>query len=219
MSLKIIEEMYKGKLKEQDERMLKTAIRSIEDMAGKMLSKYRINKNVEMGRIEEVEEKEEKVHINVYESMKDIVENMRYRSKGEGVEIKIEREKGKVYIKGDKTVFSRMMINVIKNGVEAIEGKEGEIEVRYEEKGEEVEIKVKDNGKGMPKEMAEKIMRGEEIGTTKKDGYGIGMGQIMGTVKAMRGKVDIETKEGEGTEFIFTFPKAEKPNIQDVDKN
>ena len=206
-SLKIIEEMYKGKLKEQDERMLKTAIRSIEDMAGKMLSKYR---NVGMGRIEE---KEEEVYINVYESMNDIVENMRYRSKGEGVEIKIEREKGKVYIKGDKTDFRRMMINVIKNGIEAIEGKEGEIEVRYEEKGEEVEIKVKDNGKGMSKDMAEKIERGEEVGTTKKEGHGIGMGQVMGVVREMKGKIKVESREGEGTEFILTFPKAESPSM------
>jgi signal transduction histidine kinase len=211
MSLKIIEEMYKGKLKEQDERMLKTAIRSIEDMVGKMLSKYRINKNVEMGRIEEVEEKEEEVYINVYESMKDIVENMRYRSKGEGVEIKIEREKGKVCIKGDKTDFRRMMINVIKNGIEAIGGKEGEIKVRYEEKEEVVEIKVKDNGKGMSKGMAEKIERGEEIGTTKKEGRGIGMGQVMGVVREMKGKIKVESREGEGTEFILAFPKVERP--------
>jgi signal transduction histidine kinase len=212
MSLKIIEEMYKGKLKEQDERMLKTAIRSIEDMAGKMLSKYRINKNVEMGMIEEVKEKEEKVNIHVYESMNDIVENMRYRSKGDGVVIKIEREKGKVYIKGDKTDFRRMMINVIKNGIEAIdgkEGKEGEIEVRYEE----VEIKVKDNGKGMSKDMAEKIERGEEVGTTKKEGHGIGMGQVMGVVREMKGKIKVESREGEGTEFILTFPKAESPSM------
>jgi C4-dicarboxylate-specific signal transduction histidine kinase len=39
------------------------------------------------------------------------------------------------------------MTNVIKNGVEAIErGKAGEIEVVYEAKGSEVEIRIKDNG-------------------------------------------------------------------------
>ncbi|MDR1434028.1 MAG: hypothetical protein LBI93_02620 [Endomicrobium sp.] len=149
-------------MSEEDKRMLKTAIRSIEDMAGKMLSKYRINKNEEIGRREEVVEKEEEGYINVKESMKDIVENMRYRSKGEGVEIKIEREReeGIVYIKGDNTDFRRMMVNVIKNGKEAMEGKKGEIEVGYREKGEEVEIRVKDRGKGMKREMAEKIKRG-----------------------------------------------------------
>ncbi|MDR2644522.1 MAG: hypothetical protein LBB44_00840, partial [Endomicrobium sp.] len=58
-SLKIIEEMYKGKLKEQDERMLKMAIRSIEGMAGKMLEKYRIERNSEEGRKDEDGKKRE----------------------------------------------------------------------------------------------------------------------------------------------------------------
>jgi hypothetical protein len=49
-SLKIIEEIYEGKLSEQDKRMLKTAIRSIEGMAEKMLEKYRISRNREEGR-------------------------------------------------------------------------------------------------------------------------------------------------------------------------
>jgi signal transduction histidine kinase len=136
----------------------------------------------------------------VKEILEEVVENMMYRNRGKGVEI---RNKGK---EEDNTDFRRMMENVIKNGIEAIEWKKGEVE-----KGEEVEIRVKDNGKGMPREMAEKIKRGEEVGTTKKEGYGIGMGQIMGTIKAMRGKIEIEAKEGEVTEFILTFPKTEKP--------
>ncbi|MDR1245080.1 MAG: HAMP domain-containing histidine kinase [Endomicrobium sp.] len=205
-------EELESKLKMREE-LYKIAKEVSHDIASPVMSLKIIE---EMGRIEEVEEKEEEVYINVYESMNDIVENMRDRSKGEGVEIKIEREKGKVYIKGDKTDFRRMMINVIKNGIEAIdgkEGKEGEIEVRYEEKGEEVEIKVKDNGKGMPKEVAEKIERGEEVGTTKKEGHGIGMGQVMGVVREMKGKMKVESREGEGTEFILIFPKAERQSI------
>ncbi|MDR1942929.1 MAG: hypothetical protein LBQ04_02265 [Endomicrobium sp.] len=49
-SLKIIEEVYKWNLTEQDERMLNTAIRSIEGMAGKKLDKYRIERNREEER-------------------------------------------------------------------------------------------------------------------------------------------------------------------------
>ncbi|MDR1104562.1 MAG: ATP-binding protein, partial [Endomicrobium sp.] len=96
---------------------------------------------------------------------------------------------------------------------EAIEGKKGEIKVEVRV-GEEVEIRVKDNGKGMPKEMAEKLMKGEEIGTTKKGGNGIGMQQVRGVIKEMRGKIKVESKEGEGTEFILTFPKAESPKSE-----
>ncbi|MDR0398474.1 MAG: HAMP domain-containing histidine kinase, partial [Endomicrobium sp.] len=133
--------------------------------------------------------------------------------------IEREKEEGIVCIKGDKTDFRRMMVNVIKNGVEAIEGKKGEIKVSYRIDGDYVEIRVKDNGKGMSRCMVEKLERGEEVGTTKKGGYGIGMGQVMGVIREMRGKIKIESREGEGTEFILTFPKAEKPSIENGDNN
>ncbi|MDR2437697.1 MAG: hypothetical protein LBD17_06535 [Endomicrobium sp.] len=78
--------------------------------------------------------------------------------------------------------------------MDATEDKKGEIDLGYKIKGEEVEIRVKDNGKGIPKEMADKLMKGEEIGTTKKEEHGIGTQQIMSTIKAMKGKIEIKSK-------------------------
>jgi sensor histidine kinase regulating citrate/malate metabolism len=52
------------------------------------------------------------------------------------------------------------MSNIINNGVESVEGKKADIEISYEVKGEEVEIRVKDNRKGMRREVAEKLMKG-----------------------------------------------------------
>jgi hypothetical protein len=63
----------------------------------------------------------------------------------------------------------------------------------------------------MPREMVEKINRVEAVGTTKEHGHGIGMEQILSTVKAMKGKIEVKSKEGEGTEFILRFAKSEKP--------
>ncbi|MDR1433916.1 ATP-binding protein, partial [Candidatus Endomicrobiellum devescovinae] len=91
------------------------------------------------------------------------------------------------------------------------EGKKADIEISYEVKGEEVEIRVKDNGKGMPKEMAEKLMKWEKVGTSKKSGHGLGMEQVQSVLKAIKGQMRIESKEKVGTEIILTFPKAEKP--------
>jgi sensor histidine kinase regulating citrate/malate metabolism len=90
--------------------------------------------------------------------------------------------------------------------IEAVEGKKVEIAVSCEVKGKQIEIRIKDNGKGMPKEMVDKIMKGEEIGTTKKEGHGIGTQQIMSTVKAMEGRGEIKAEDNVGTEVILTFP-------------
>jgi signal transduction histidine kinase len=69
-----------------------------------------------------------------------------------------------------------------------------------------VEVKVKDNGKGMPKEMIEKLIAGEKIGTTKNEGHGIGLQQIRGAIKSMNGKIEIKSLQDKGTEFVITFP-------------
>jgi chemotaxis protein histidine kinase CheA len=42
------------------------------------------------------------------------------------------------------------------------------------------------------------------------------MEQIRGTLKEMKGKMEIETKEGVGTEFVLTFPLSEKPSPEGV---
>lgn len=213
-SLKIIEEVYDGKLSEQDGRMLKSAILSIEGMTGKILSNYRISKNLEIEKKTAVDKVEEK-NMCPYVILPDIVENMRYRNRQANIEIKYESDNGNnfEFIKGDDADFGRMMVNLIKNAQEAIaEERKGIIEIFLSKKENNIEIRVKDNGKGISKEMAQKLEKGEGIGTTKeeKGGHGIGTQQIINTIKAMNGKIKIETKEKEGTEFILTFPKIQK---------
>jgi signal transduction histidine kinase len=144
--------------------------------------------------------------------MKEVIERKKYEYSKKNVEIKYEGKEKLVFIKGESRDFERMMSNIINNGIESVESKKAEIEVRYEEKGEEVEIRVKDNGKGMPKEMVEKLMKEEEIGTTKKEGHGIGTQQIISTIKAMNGLLKIESKENVGTEFIVSFKKVQESN-------
>ncbi|MDR1104030.1 MAG: hypothetical protein LBK92_01535 [Endomicrobium sp.] len=74
--------------------MLNTAIRSIEEMTRKMLDKYRIERRREEGREEEAWKKKEEQEILVKETVGDIVENMRYRSKGKDVEIVYDEKEG-----------------------------------------------------------------------------------------------------------------------------
>ncbi|WP_373477327.1 ATP-binding protein, partial [Candidatus Endomicrobiellum devescovinae] len=203
-ALEMVKYMSLDKLGEQERKMFELSIRRIKDITNKLIERYK-------GRNEK--EKEKKEEYIMPSSIKEVIESMRYRYQDREIKFKYNEEKREkfAFIKGEWSEFSRMMTNVIKNGVEAIEGKEGEIEVSEIVREEEVEIRVKDNGKGMKREMAEKIKKGEGVGTTKKGGHGIGTQQIIKTVKAMKGNIEIETKEGEGTEFIVTFPKAERP--------
>ena len=69
-----------------------------------------------------------------------------------------------------------------------------------------VEIKVSDNGNGIPQNIIDKIF--QPFFTTKPTGEGTGLGLSLSydTIKAHGGEIKVETKEGEGTEFIISLP-------------
>ena len=67
-------------------------------------------------------------------------------------------------------------------------------------------IRVKDNGKGIPQKVLDKIF--QPFFTTKPTGQGTGLGLSLAhdIVKAQGGELKLETKEGEGAEFIIELP-------------
>lgn len=68
-------------------------------------------------------------------------------------------------------------------------------------------IKVKDNGDGIPENIREKIM--QPFFTTKPTGEGTGLGLSLSyeiVVNGHGGKIDIDSREGEYTEFIIKLP-------------
>jgi len=72
----------------------------------------------------------------------------------------------------------------------------------------ELEIRVKDNGIGIPKSVLDKIF--QPFFTTKPTGQGTGLGLSLGydIVKAHGGQLNVETKEGAGSEFVIILPIA-----------
>jgi signal transduction histidine kinase len=74
--------------------------------------------------------------------------------------------------------------------------------------GGKVEIKVKDNGNGIPHKVLDKIF--QPFFTTKPTGQGTGLGLSLSydIIKAHGGELSVETKEGEGSEFIIQLPNT-----------
>lgn len=75
-----------------------------------------------------------------------------------------------------------------------------------------VEIRIRDNGIGMPPDVKEKIF--DPFFTTKPPGEGTGLGLSMSydiVVKQHAGRIDVETEPGAFTEFIITLPRGGEP--------
>ena len=77
------------------------------------------------------------------------------------------------------------------------------VSVSTKKEGDQVLISVRDNGKGIPKQVVDKIF--QPFFTTKPTGQGTGLGLSMSydIVKAHGGELNVETKEGEGSKFVI----------------
>jgi signal transduction histidine kinase len=68
-------------------------------------------------------------------------------------------------------------------------------------------LTVKDNGKGIPENLREKIF--EPNFTTKSSGTGLGLAFVKNSIENANGKVWFETTLGIGTTFYLSFPAAD----------
>ena len=110
--------------------------------------------------------------------------------------------------------IGRVILNLINNAFYAVNerskqgipGYDPTVVVGTRSLQNRIEISVKDNGDGIPDSIKEKIF--QPFFTTKPTGQGTGLGLSLAydIVKAHGGEIRLETKEGEGTEFIVQLP-------------
>jgi signal transduction histidine kinase len=86
------------------------------------------------------------------------------------------------------------------------QGYEPTVSVITRKSADKIEVRVKDNANGIPQKVLDKIF--QPFFTTKPPGQGTGLGLSLSydIVKAHNGELKVETKEGEGTEFIISLP-------------
>jgi signal transduction histidine kinase len=113
--------------------------------------------------------------------------------------------------------ITRVMLNLISNGfyattkrkVEAGDGFEPMLSATTRNLGDKVEIRIRDNGTGIPEEVKKKIFN--PFFTTKPAGEGTGLGLSMShdiIVKQHGGSIDVESEPGLFTEFKIVLPRA-----------
>ena len=107
----------------------------------------------------------------------------------------------------DKTQLIRIVTNLIKNAVQAVEeNKDPKVEIKVSSKEDKIVIEVSDNGKGIKKEVEHLIF--EPKFTTKTSGMGLGLPMIKNIIEAYEGSISFTSKEGIGTTFTVILPKT-----------
>ena len=110
--------------------------------------------------------------------------------------------------------IGRVIRNLINNAFYAVDEKKKQISDGYEptvsvstkKNNGKVEIRVKDNGNGIPQKVVDKIF--QPFFTTKPTGQGTGLGLSLSydIVKAHGGELKVETEEDKGSKFIILLP-------------
>lgn len=109
-------------------------------------------------------------------------------------------------INGEVTNLVQVFDNIIMNAVHAYEGKEGTIELKILHSGDNIEFIFKDNAKGIPKEISDRLFK-EMVTTKGKNGTGLGLYMSYSTVKGrFGGNMSFTSKNGSGTTFNISIP-------------
>jgi len=100
--------------------------------------------------------------------------------------------------------LSQILVNILQNAREALNGK-GKVTVSVSvRKDESVEVSIADTGPGIAPDRTERIF--EQYYSTKEKGTGLGLAIVKHNVELYAGRVRAESELGKGARFILTFP-------------
>jgi len=145
------------------------------------------------------------------ELLESALEMMRGRLKRDGIEVAVQNH-GVEAVHCVPTDISQVLLNLLINALQAVEanGKAegGRIEVDVSHLGPWIQISVSDNGVGIAPEDVERLF--DPFFTTKPVGEGTGLGLAIshGIITGHGGRIEVDSRPGEGTRFRVLLPQA-----------
>ncbi len=151
-----------------------------------------------------------KEKINMLDTIRNTVGLVDYQFRQENIKIKVDASRENYPVAGNQNEIEQVIANLILNGKDAIKKvkAEGTIEVIILSDNENIVVKVKDDGAGIPDKDLAKIF--DPFFTTKDVGKGTGLGLSIcqSIIQKHQGLVEVESQLGKGSVFIVRLPKV-----------
>ncbi|OLP63343.1 Sporulation kinase E [Bacillus pumilus] len=144
----------------------------------------------------------EPVHVNLL--LEEVIMVVESQAVLKGVAIQKNLSPSLPNIQGIPNELKQVFLNILKNGIEAMDGVSGVIQVTSVLKNNQVRLIFEDQGKGIPEDQIGKL--GEPFYTTKEKGTGLGLMMTIKIIESHGGAIRFESKNFEGTRVIITFP-------------
>ena len=144
--------------------------------------------------------------------IEDVIKKERSLIENKNIKLKLNLIDDEIYINGDYNRLSQVLINIIKNSIEAIDNDNGIIKIKNIIKNNYINIIIEDNGYGISEKNLKMIK--EPFYTTKNRGTGLGVSLSDEIVKAHNGILIYDSKEARGTKVTIKLPlmKGDKKN-------
>jgi|LakMenEpi03Aug12_release.lakeMendotaPanAssembly.Ray.scaffolds.fasta_scaffold02752_3 two-component system NtrC family sensor kinase len=154
---------------------------------------------------------------DIRETISDVCELMQTRAAESGVELIWNKPEMFPLVSCDPEGMHRAILNIVGNAIDATEGREN-AQVRIElscPAGDQVAIRITDNGSGIAPEDLGKIF---SVFESRKGNRGTGLGLPVSQkiLREHQGSIDVESTVGEGTSFTLHWPIRTYPEAQDL---
>ena len=151
---------------------------------------------------------DESVSFTVTEMLKRVDILMKHELKNAIVYLNISiKTDENLSLNGDVNSLVQVINNMISNSIQAYKGKKDQkIDLIVDRVNNNLVITVKDYGPGIPKNVMNKLFK-EMVTTKGKNGTGLGLYMSYSTIRGhFNGNITVNSKKGEGTEFVITLP-------------
>jgi two-component system phosphate regulon sensor histidine kinase PhoR len=138
------------------------------------------------------------------------LESFESLSAGRNIEFRVDYPPEALSIDADRGALSDALLNLLTNAFK-YGGEPAKIDLFVSEHSKEVLISVRDNGQGIPqrehKRIFQKFYRVDDRLSRVREGSGLGLAIVKHVMKAHRGRVEVESRPGEGSTFSLVLPR------------
>lgn len=202
-AIKMVLDEEEGELNDSQKTMLEKGYKSNERII------TLVNDLLNVSRIEEGRFGYSFDKANFEEAINVVAENLEARIKEKGIIFNINKEKDIPSVFVDKQKMQLVLQNLLENAVKYTPER-GKIDVSLNPEGDFLKVKIKDNGIGIPQTDQEKLFskffRATNAVSLQTEGSGLGLFIVRNVIRKHGGDISFKSKEGIGTEFIFTLP-------------
>jgi len=191
-----------------------TAIRFLDiiDMESERLYRL-INDILILSEIERMDEEIDQDLVVMNEIIDEVIDMLSLKASEKGLDL-IKEMDNLLAINGNRDRIKQLIINLVDNGIKYTE--KGFVKILLSEENNYVKIQVIDTGIGIPdshlERLFERFYRVDKGRSRNQGGTGLGLSIVKHIALLYKGKIDVHSKIGKGTEFDIYFPKSNKMN-------